>query len=1740
MGKTFIKALFILLLPLLVITAASSAQTITVGAVDAGPYGPGSSISVPFTVTGSCISNPANKFNLYLSNAAGTFGAGETLIGSYTGFYATFVNGIIPATAAGSNYRVQVRSTLPVINSASSNTFSISALPGLKAGASSNQINAAVDPDIFGSCVGSNNRNYTFTNTSDGGNPATATFFNELSQTSEGTIPLNGVFMAKAANYTVTVKTSNAAGITGTKSYQLINNVANNSFTITGNGSVCLGAGNTLEYNVDITGNTGIQNNYPGLIYNIKWGDGTASTFTLCQIIAANGKVSHAYITSSCGNVTNNQKNVFQIDIQPTSPYCTNLTQPVTTYAKVLAQPQNRFDAPVAACLGSPVTFSNNSIPGDDPNSTASDCRNIAATYTWLVDGVVVATGRPLTAPLTHTFTTSGNHDITLRFENNSGLCDAPDLTKQVCIQKAPVPNFTIPAIYCLTSGPLPVVNTSVVDEVCNTNTIYKWNLVSGPATGVTFAANAKTPNFTFTQAGVYQFRLDITTLSCGTVTGPVKEIIVNATPTVTLSPDADQCGKGVTLDFNPSATVTKTTLTGTAQPLPTTYVWTVASESGGTFSFANGTTANSQYPSITFNDYGTYTITATHTNSCGGPVSASQKITFVAAPTVSAGPPQNNICEGTPVNLSGTPGVGGLVTAVKWTSSTGGTFTTPNSPNATYTPSAADINAGQVLLTYTATTSLAAPCNQISSTVLITIVKKATVTSSNAQSVCSGGQFTYTIRSADPATTFTWTTALTSGTATGFGATGSGATINDVITNSTASDAVVTYTITPTLNGCTGTPFALKVTIQPLPVLTQPVPVDPEICSNQPANIPLNSNIASTTYTWTSTAGGPGISGNTNLTTASAVTGIQDVLVNTSALPGTVTYTVTPYNGTCAGTPKQVTITVKPLPKQSIPGPNESICAATTYTLKGNDPSPGIGQWTVTSGQTGVTFSGGGTSPNAVASGLIPGQVYKFTWTISAAPTCPSNSATVTITNDLQTVPGTTTGSTAVCAGSNNGTVTLTGYVGNIVRWERSIDGGINWLPIANTTPAQDYLNLTQTTQYRAVVQSGSCSIEVSTVSTVTVNQPVIASNAGPDQPVCNTPTVTLDGNDPLTFGGTWTQVAGPTAGVVITDPTNPKTTVTGLAGGNNYTFRWTINGTAPCASSSDDVDIIDRPDVPPNFTQNRISGCGPTTVQFTNTSPTFPGVIYAWDFGDGSPVSNEVSPIHTFQPDASGRDVIYIVKLTTTVNCTAQPPHTQKITIHPATPTPRIFPDKTTGCGGFTLTVENTSRANYVNFRYVLLDENGNIMQERQTSDSAYHAQFNVTAPLNPKTYKVKLIVTDFCGNTGESPSIDIKANPLDIKSGMFVTDYNNKCFPVIVNLHNNSTGGNNFQFHITSTDGFSQLVPVGLDGTIPYAFPKAGIYNISITASNSCGIATPTDPNDWRIDVFEKPRPDFKANTPSGGCGNLDVTFTNTTIPDASTQPEALAYEWDFGDGSPLGHQYSGFVHTYSAAGTYTVTLTATNTTTGCFDVIVKTNVITVYPKPIADFTASPGFTTAIPNYRFTFTDATTMSKPVKWDWDFGDGQTATGRNVNHTYGDVGKFNVTLNIVDDKGCTSTITKAVEITGTPGFLFLPNAFQPSGDVTDLQRFMAKGSGIAKWQLQIFNNWGQLIWQTTALGGNGEPTEGWDGTFKGAPVQQGVYVWQASATFINGTEWKGMSYNGSLPKRSGYIHLLR
>ncbi|EHQ24420.1 PKD domain-containing protein [Mucilaginibacter paludis] len=1706
------------------------AQTINVNGIDAGTFGQGSTISVKINVdnTSGCIAQ-SNVFRLYLSDATGNF-ASEKLIGSFTGFYATFVNGIIPVgTAAGSNYMVRVKSTAPAVVSAPSQPITISASAGVAAGVASQTINSTY-PEVFGSCSGTDNTTYGFTDRSTGGSTVSAVFYNELAKAKEDSLTLSPSvnFSAKAANYTITVKAVNN-GIVGTKSYTLINNVINSNFGTTGSNTICLSASSNegLSYNVDVTTANGIQRNFPGLTYGVKWGDGSTSSLTLCDIMAAGGKLSHIYVKSSCGNVTNAQNNVFEIDLQPTSVYCGNVGTRVTSYAKVLNPATNKFNNPAIGCTGSNITFNNTSYPGQDPNATGTDCSYLNAQYTWIADGVQYP-NYSLSQPFVHAFATNGTHHVTLRLQNNNGLCPAADLTQDICIQNPPKPAFTVPASVCLEGGAVTPVNTSVTDAACSLPATYTWT-VTGPA-AVTYAggttANSAQPQFVFSKTGSYQVKLAINSASCGVITSPVQTIVVNSAPTATLSADLPLCGNNQVLTFNTDPGPTQISYSGTTDQ-SATFLWVVTSAGGSApASFVNGTSASSQYPQILFPDYGTYTVALTYTNTCGADTKK-QNITFQQAPTVNA-VVQQPICPGSSVTIAGSV-TNGSYKSLQWKGGTG-TFAPDRTSSLTpvYTPSAAEIAAGTVTLTLDVTTDLLGQCSDIQKNVTINIYPVNTINSAATKAICTGSPLGYQITSNVPASTFTWTAQLTSGNATGFTTSGTDATINDVIVDNDAdNNAVITYTIVPHNNGCDGSPFTLTVTVSPVPVIKGAV--DQVICSNQQSNIILSSNVAGKSYTWTSTTTGS-VSGNSNQVTPIAASSIQDVLVNNSNAVATVTYTITPI-GNCAGQPVDVKITVQPLPVPSVPGADAEVCNTSTYTLKGNDPSPGTGKWTLDSGQSGVTFSDD-TRPDATVSGLIPGNSYKFRWTITNASTCAPTTNVMTLTIDNNTVAGTTSGTTTTCAGSNSGVVNLTGQSGNVLRWEASVDNGVSWQMVNNTTSSLSYLNLTQTTQYRAVIQSGVCAIIPSSVTVITVNQPAVAANAGPDQILCNLASATLKGNAPAPFTGSWKQTEGPVVNIAL--PDNNETQIGGLTGGNVYKFVWIIKGLAPCIDNQDEVVITDLVDVTPSFTADKSNGCGTYAVSFTNTSNLLTG-SFLWDFGDGSQ-SSAVSPSHTFQSRTDGKDTTYTVSLTAVNNCAVRPPFTYQVVVRPAAPVVSILPDKLSGCAPFAISVKNTSPGNNKSYVFYLYD--GTRLVQQILLNDKTTAVFDPVSPTTTKTYTVYMVATDFCGTTAETRHIPLTISPSSITPQMFIQDNVSKgCAPLLVTLVNNTNGGTSFTYNIY--DANNKIIDRRSAGTadLPYAFNTPGTYYVTITATDNCSVVESAPAN--RIDVFQAPIAQFTADVTSG-CSLVTVNFTNQTTGISAGDELAYQYDWDFGDGSPHSLVANPLPHTYQYQNqAYTVTLTATNTVTGCSNTIVKANYITVTSPPVTAFAIRPDTVINIPDYRFSFIDQTS-GNPTQWYWSFGDGKTSTSKNTEHTYADTGRYKVTLTTTNSQGCASSAVHDVRITGVPGQLYMPNAFMPSSLNTELRSFKAIGSGMKSWSMKIFNTWGELVWQTSRLGPNGTPAEGWDGTFKGSPAQQGVYLWQATATFINGTEWKGMSYNNSLPKRTGSVNLIR
>lgn len=1632
---------------------------VTIGTVDPGPYTPGSTIAVTFQMPLSCTAQ-GNQFQLYLSDQNGSFTT-ETLIGSYAGFYSTYVNGVLPTgLTPGTGYRVRIKTTFPTSVSAASSPFEVKAGAPVEAKLTSTYLNNN-NRETFGTCISKPNNSFLISNESTANSNVTATVTDQGSGGSTSTIsfptPIQN-FTAQQSHYTIYAKAVMPDGTVATKAYLLINNKTITAFANTGNTVVCLPLG-ALTFNVDVTSASGIQNNFPGNVYTINWGDQSTTTYTLCEIINNGGIVAHSYMKSSCGSVSTSSAgtifNAFDVSINVSNSFCGIIGTPVSSSARVVVKPQNSFSFSSPGCTNTDVTFVNTSTLGENPNTNTIGCTPNEVTYNWYVDGVPVKANQPRSYNLVYKFTTHGEHTIRLE-SNTSGACNADPVEMKICIQDQPKPDFSLPSNTICAGSTLKATDLSVLDNICNAPNNYSWSV--SPAVGFVGGTNAasKEPQFNFINPGTYTVTLSISTPSCGIITGPPQTVVVNESPQVTLSPDITLCNLA-TYDFNNTTTgPTRTLITGTIKDLSDTYTWTVSPSGSGTFSFTSGTSANSKYPSIKFDSYDTYTIKVVHQNNCGT-AEDTQVITFSTAPVVNAGADQSTCFNDPSFALSGS--VTGTTTTQTWIGGQG-TFTPGrNDLNAIYTPTLNEKRVGIVTLALRVTTALAAPCNQIDDEIILKIKPDISLTSAASKTICTDNSVAYIPTSAVAGVTYTWT-ATGAPTVTGYTSNGTGD-INDVLTNTDINaDASVTYTITPHLDGCNGTPFNLVVTVKPNPIVNA-TSASSTICNKTATAITLSGNFAGINYTYSSAITGS-ITGNSNRNVASAETKINDILTNSGTSTGSVTYTIIPVstNG-CPGTPVNITITV--LPSATLPnaGMDEAICNASTYTLKGNNPIVGTGKWTIVNAPTAVTFADD-TQGNTTINGLQAGNVYTLRWTISDS-NCSTASDDVQITVNPLSVGGTTTGDANVCAGANGGNINLTGQVGNIIRWERSIDNGISWSTITSTANPYVYANLTITTQYRAVVQSGSCAEAFSTVTTITVNPGTVVANAGPDQNLCTGSSINLNGNDPAPNSGTWTITSAQT-GVVITDPSLYNTTVTGLVPGQTYTFRWTIIGFGVCPPSTDDITIIYYPVVTNNITAPAAPICSGQNTTINGDVPTGGTGTYAYQWQsstDGNTWTNIPSAINedlTITAIASG----YFRRLVNSTSCPSFSNSVQ-LTVLPGLTNNTISADQNicigTAAAPLTGTTPNGGSGTYT-YQWQ------SSLNGTDWSDVLGANSVNFTPPTpTASIYYRRSVASGVCDNS-LSNQIKITINP-NAKAEI-TYNANTGCAPFKLDATN--IAATLYPDRNGTYTWFANNVQIGAGPTFPGYTITNGNESVTIKLIVTSSLGCNLDEKSEIFSTFPSVTPSFTQSA-TGGCGPINITFTNTSNP-----LNSATYAWDFGNGqSSTLAQPAAVTFLADPSGkdkTYNIRLT---TTLPCGPAVVTASTVVVYAKPVAIF--SPDKTTGCADLQVNFINTSPESTGTTYTYDFGDGTSSgplTNRNtISHTFKTLVVKDFTVNMIAKNSCGEASAAPVVIRVSPNDIIpalVVNGNEKKGCAPWTVNFLNNTSGASRYVYTITN----------------------------------------------------------------------
>src|SRR5262245_17421848 len=541
---------------------------------------------------------------------------------------------------------------------------------------------------------------------------------------------------------------------------------------------------------------------------------------------------------------------------------------------------------------------------------------------------------------------------------------------------------------------------------------------------------------------------------------------------------------------------------------------------SGGAGSFSPSASAlNATYlPTPDEVAAGSVTLTLTSTGP-GGPcpaVNDAMKITFNPAATADAGPDQT-VCSTSPqVQLSGV--VGGGAASGTWSGGAGTFSPNASTPTATYTPSAAEITAGGVTLTFT-TNDPAGPCVAASDQVRITISRAATANAGVDQTVCASNP---QVQLAGVVGGGSW-----SGGNGSFNPDPSSP--NATYVPSAAEIAAGSVTLTFTTNDpdgpCAAVSDQMKITINP--AATADAGADQTVCSTSP-QVQLAGVIGGGAASGTWSGGTGTFSPSPSSLTATYTPSAAEIAA------GGVTLTLTSNDpaGPCAVASDQVRITINPA---------ATVNAGLDQTVCSNNPQVQLAA-SFGGGASGGTWSGGSGSfnpsasaPNAVytpsASEIAAGSVMlTFTTDDPAGPCGPrGDQMLVTILPDATVNAG---ADRSVCSTSPQ--VQLAGVLGGGASSGTWSGGGGSFSPnpgspTATYTPsAAEIAAGSVTLTFTSNDPAGPCG-PASDQMVITIS-PAATVSAGVDQTVCSSsPQVQLAalvGGG--ASGGLWTGGAG------------------------------------------------------------------------------------------------------------------------------------------------------------------------------------------------------------------------------------------------------------------------------------------------------------------------------------------------------------------------------------------------------------------------------------------------------------------------------------------------------------------------------------------------------------------------------------------------------------------------------------
>ncbi|NVK66238.1 MAG: gliding motility-associated C-terminal domain-containing protein, partial [Flavobacteriales bacterium] len=569
-------------------------------------------------------------------------------------------------------------------------------------------------------------------------------------------------------------------------------------------------------------------------------------------------------------------------------------------------------------------------------------------------------------------------------------------------------------------------------------------------------------------------------------------------------------------------------------------------------------------------------------------------------------------------------------------------------------------------------------------------------------------------------------------------------------------------------------------------------------------------------------------------------------------------------------------------------------------------------------------------------------------------------------------------------------------------------------------------------------------------------------ASNTGP---YCEEETIQLNGPGGVpTYIYSWTGPNGFTSNAQSPSIPNATPAMSGV-----YQLILTDSSCPESDTATTTVVVNPKPDVDAVTDQIVCHGDNTQAVSFNGTVAN---TVFDWTNDNtttGLPGTGS-GDIAAFQGNAVGTVEVSNVEVTPSTAFCVGDPESFSITVLPS-PTISVSND-TTICENGTATLIATGAGGGGGPYTYFWDftTNGDAIQ--------------YVDPLNPTSYSV--YVENPYGCESGTEVIDVTLNPPLTGT---ISPFDTVCPGYDTDLFATVSGGIGQPYTFVWSEG-STFTGVG-NHSINVA--PAATTDYSVTITDGCE-STPLVMG-TNVRVAPLPVPEVDVLNPVQ-CEPAIFDIVNTTDPALSQ------YNYWLVDGTQQFLNQDTITTTEMWAGEYDVQLVVTSYE-GCVDSVTWSELLSVDPKPVADFKYSPNPVLMF-NTQVLFTNYSFNGYTYQWFFEDGVPSQSTQTNVQVLFPDgvEGRYDVQLITTSELGCVDTMNQEL-IVYPEVLIYAPNAFTPDGDEhNQTWRVFMEGIDVYDFELLIFNRWGEVIWESHDL------EVGWDGTYGGKPVETGMYTW--------------------------------